>query len=512
MNCELLNRELRKIKKQPLRILLHLGVIAALLLNAYFFTIHESYRDEAQAWLIARDTNPVSIFQVLSYEGHPFLWYYLLMPFAKLGFPYETVKIISTVLMAAVILMIGYKSPFSVPVRLCIILSGMCLYRYASFGRSYSLYAFLTIMICCLYKSRHNKPLRYLLLISALIQTHILAIGFAFGLCVSWLCEELAQIKRSGASGKTLFQRLSPLLIPFLSALFLLVEFHDVRNAAANQINRDGILGVIIPTVKSCAENLMGNAAPWFAALFILHAILLLIWYRRGLGYLMVLLAGWAAGLGIFIMSVSPADYRAVTMAYMLIGYLWYLKEGILQDRGKLPVFPRADPLGFLFRILSTAMIVVLVLGIGQRMSKELGRDINFLYTDAGNTAAAVDSLPGDSVILECGEDICNTVIPRLRQNTVINPFSDKPASYITRNTELTHSMYYTKFMDYCRSRFPEKQEVYLLYCKGACKIRDFSAEGLDIVYQTSDQIMTGEVFTIYMIPIDETEDSDADL
>ena len=315
MNSDLLRKEILNIKKQPLRILLHFGVIAALILSVCFCMIHESYRDEAQAWLIARDTGPISIFKILSYEGHPFLWYYLLMPFAKLGFPYETVKVISTILMVSVILMIGYRSPFSIPVKLCIILSGMCLYRYASFGRSYSLYAFLMIMICCLYKNRHKKPLRYLLLLSALIQTHILAIGFVFGLSVSFLWEEITLWKNSGYSGRALFQRLSPFLILFLSVLFLLVEFYDIRNANAYRVWQGDFLARLLPTIKICTENLLGNASLWFVMLFILHAILLLLWYRCGLGYLMTLLSGWAGCICVFILSVSPADYRVMTMA-----------------------------------------------------------------------------------------------------------------------------------------------------------------------------------------------------
>ena len=504
---DFLKTELQKIKEQPTRLLLHLGVIAALSLNIWFLLIHESYRDEAQAWLIARDTGPLSVFKVLSYEGHPFLWYYLLMPFAKLGFPYVTIKVISTVLMAAVILMIGYRSPFPIPVRLCILLSGMCLYRYASFGRSYSLFAFLTVLICCLYRTRHKKPVRYLMVISAMIQTHVIAIGFAFGLCVAYLMEELMQLKISGFSGRTFFQRLSPLLMPFCSAFFLFFEFFDINNASYLQISKHAVLKTIIPTINYGLKNLLGNTMPLFVILFVFHVFFLLVRYRQGLGYLMVLLTGWAGGIWVFSVSVRPADYRVMMLAYMLLWYLWCTTNDTMQNDGRKKSAAFHNVPYSLFSVSGTALAVVLVLGIDLTMAKDLKLDIKYRYTDARNTAAVVDSLPSDSVILECSEDFCNAVIPWLHRNTVVNPFSDETATYIKRNNKLRHSMSSEELMEYCRRRFPEIKEVYLLYCEKDCKIKNFSAEGLEVIYEyPRDKLVTSECYKIFRIPMEETE------
>ena len=41
---------------------------------------HELWRDEAQAWLIARDVPLSRLFAELHYEGHPALWFLLLKP------------------------------------------------------------------------------------------------------------------------------------------------------------------------------------------------------------------------------------------------------------------------------------------------------------------------------------------------------------------------------------------------------------------------------------------------
>lgn len=47
---------------------------------------HATWRDEMQAWLIVRDSADLpALFHNLRYEGHPALWYLLLMPLTRLS-------------------------------------------------------------------------------------------------------------------------------------------------------------------------------------------------------------------------------------------------------------------------------------------------------------------------------------------------------------------------------------------------------------------------------------------
>lgn len=69
------------------------GIIETIVISIYIIIVlviainHECYEDEAQSWLIARDLNFIEIIQQMKYEGHSFLWYFIIAPFAKLGFP-----------------------------------------------------------------------------------------------------------------------------------------------------------------------------------------------------------------------------------------------------------------------------------------------------------------------------------------------------------------------------------------------------------------------------------------
>src|SRR5215203_1893073 len=80
---------------------------------------HEPWMDEAQAWLLAKDTNPVELFvQYLRYEGSPGLWHLILMVPAKLGFPYVTLNIVSAVIAAAGVFLFLRFSPFPPAVKI----------------------------------------------------------------------------------------------------------------------------------------------------------------------------------------------------------------------------------------------------------------------------------------------------------------------------------------------------------------------------------------------------------
>ena len=41
-------------------------------------TNHECCEDDTQSWLIARDLNLIEIIKEMKYEGHSFLWYYII--------------------------------------------------------------------------------------------------------------------------------------------------------------------------------------------------------------------------------------------------------------------------------------------------------------------------------------------------------------------------------------------------------------------------------------------------
>ena len=80
---------------------------------------HEPWFDEAQSWAIARSgTIKEILFEIPHYEGHPPLWHLILVPFAKLGAPYElSLAAVNIFFMTLAVAVLLFKSPFPKLIR-----------------------------------------------------------------------------------------------------------------------------------------------------------------------------------------------------------------------------------------------------------------------------------------------------------------------------------------------------------------------------------------------------------
>jgi hypothetical protein len=152
---------------------------------------HEPWHDEGQAWLIARDD---SLWQLLTvtthYEGHPPLWYLMLMPFAKMGLPFEIgIKSINIFFASLATWFVLFKSPLPWYLRLFIPFSYFYFYQYGVINRSYSLLLATMMATAYYYPSRKQKP--YILTVCLAIMSATMAYGMAIacGIALSWLCE-----------------------------------------------------------------------------------------------------------------------------------------------------------------------------------------------------------------------------------------------------------------------------------------------------------------------------------
>ncbi|MCM1168236.1 MAG: hypothetical protein NC401_19800, partial [Ruminococcus sp.] len=134
---------------------------------------HEVWMDEAQAWVILRDAPLNELPRILKVEGHPPLWYLILYPFVKLGFPADYVSLISWFFMAAGALVLLFKVELPLPLKAVILASGGFLYFNSVMLRVYCLIPPLMFLILWIYPKRRERPVLYGLLIALLANTHI---------------------------------------------------------------------------------------------------------------------------------------------------------------------------------------------------------------------------------------------------------------------------------------------------------------------------------------------------
>ena len=145
---------------------------------------HQPWFDESNAWEIARNMHFGNMFESVKYEGHFFVWYLLLMPFAKLNFGYPySMTLLNWGFCFASILVLWQFAPFNNLTKALITFSFPFLACYPVVARCYSIGILPIFLLCVLYKNRLKYPIIYSLLVVFAMNTSIIAFlcSFLFG-------------------------------------------------------------------------------------------------------------------------------------------------------------------------------------------------------------------------------------------------------------------------------------------------------------------------------------------
>jgi hypothetical protein len=121
---------------------------------------HEPWRDEMQAWLLARDSRtPLELIRNLKHEGHPGLWHLLLMPITRVSAAPVGLQLASLAVGAATVWVVAVFSPFTRLQKVLFAFGYFPLYEYTALSRSYGLGVLLLAVACALFRVRERHPL-----------------------------------------------------------------------------------------------------------------------------------------------------------------------------------------------------------------------------------------------------------------------------------------------------------------------------------------------------------------
>ena len=174
---------------QLLAFVLYIAIIAIVM------CFHEPWFDEAQSWLIARDSPIASIFSVRThYEGHPPFWNLLLAIAAKNGVPYEFgIKGIQLVCASLLGVWLIFKSPFKHASSLATFLipfTYFACFQYGVTSRPYALLCLSLLVAAHYWNSADSKTssawkLAISLMFMCLLSVY--GIAFAAGFTIAWI-------------------------------------------------------------------------------------------------------------------------------------------------------------------------------------------------------------------------------------------------------------------------------------------------------------------------------------
>lgn len=204
-------------KSQRMNIINIMVLIAYAGIHVFLALHHEPWRDESQAWILARNLSFTELPGICASEGHPILWFFFLKLCITSGVPFRYINLVSTLIMTAAAALLLWRSPFSPLSDLCILISPIFFYYNPVICRVYCIVVLLFIMLYILYPLRHERPVLYGIVVALIIQSHILVSGFAIGCILELTINIKNHCKRKNIIG---------LIIPVISLICMMGELH----------------------------------------------------------------------------------------------------------------------------------------------------------------------------------------------------------------------------------------------------------------------------------------------
>ena len=161
-----------------------------LAIGAFTASHHEMWRDEIQAWLLARDSTSIfNLFANLKYEGHPSLWHLCLMPLSRLSHSPVLMQMFHLLITGVTVYLFVRYAPFNWFQKLLFCFGYFVLYEYAIVARNYALGLLLITVFCVLFKERYKRFIWVGCVLFLLAHTSVHALIVTIGIGIALCCE-----------------------------------------------------------------------------------------------------------------------------------------------------------------------------------------------------------------------------------------------------------------------------------------------------------------------------------
>ena len=165
------------------------------LISFWLVRNHEMWRDEIQAWLLARDSsNIVSLSENLKYEGSPGLWHYILFPLTRIFTTPYSMQVLNILFSTCTILILFNWSPFNKIQKLLLTFSYFLFYEYSIIARSYGLSALLIFTFCALFRNRQKNTIKIAIILFLLSHTSLFGLLMASCFFMTVYLEEIIRV------------------------------------------------------------------------------------------------------------------------------------------------------------------------------------------------------------------------------------------------------------------------------------------------------------------------------
>jgi len=171
------------------------------LLLAWCIPRHESWFDEAQAWLIARDSALGDlVLRRLHYEGSPALWHILLWSEIRMHVSFLGMRYIAGCFAALGVFVWLRFNPLPRLISLLLPFTFFIQYQYAVVARSYDLAPLFAFLLMALYQNRKSSPMAFCVVAGLFANCSLHMAAFATGLVLLYARDRLRLLPHTGAN------------------------------------------------------------------------------------------------------------------------------------------------------------------------------------------------------------------------------------------------------------------------------------------------------------------------
>ncbi|NLC78238.1 MAG: hypothetical protein GX683_00685 [Ruminococcaceae bacterium] len=433
--------------------------------NLYLVFCHESWRDEAQAWLIARDLSISGIFYQMRFEGHPCLWHLLLVPLTRLGLPYATMKILSLIIVTASVFVLLRYSSFHPAVRVILVFSAAYMYFMPCISRSYCLIPLLMAVAAIIFNTKTKKPVVFGAILFLLVQTHVYLLGFCFAVCLVWLWDVFFEF-RADKDIRKLFGNGLGLLLPLLSALLFYIQVAtslESSSSANPNLTSNPLYSLWSTSVTSFSTLFGGLNSKAATIVFICYIFTLVLVFlplllskskcehSKAVKSIFILVLGvlFQVAFFAFFYNGSGMLQKALIIFYIILFSIWIICASIENK-----AFVRNA------NLLIAAFAIAISIGNYPMVAK----DVVYQYS-ASETAANLirETVPPEEPIFSCNYPIDSAIIPYLPEYKFYTAGSFEEFTYVTWSDSFLGTRDYQDFLYQLWYQYPDKEGFYVL-------------------------------------------------
>ncbi|MBF0534524.1 MAG: hypothetical protein HQK90_05940 [Nitrospirae bacterium] len=155
---------------------------------------HVMWRDELEAWMIARDASSLhELVENMRYQGHPMLWHLILYPITKITRNPVAMQLVHLVIATASVFVFLRFSPFSKLLKGLFVFSYFPFFEYAVISRNYAI-GILFLFLFCAYFGKDFKNRNYIILsiiLFLMCQCNALSAVLAIALAITLFFEPM---------------------------------------------------------------------------------------------------------------------------------------------------------------------------------------------------------------------------------------------------------------------------------------------------------------------------------